>query len=100
MVYAIGVTCKEQNMPVRAVREDDLVWGFTRPHVVASVCGDPCTQCGPGVECVGANGELLPNIPMLIVAEATLEDWAKSNRRRGGPGTNPPGDYFYVVQTD
>lgn len=86
----------------------DLVLSFEKPHRIGSVCRHPCAQCDPSgtapfLGTWGVNGETLPPQPLLIVAEATKEDWVRSIRSAGGTPVLAPqqaNDRFYFVTTD
>lgn len=92
---------------IPGITEVPLVWGFERPHRLASVCGPgPCQQCNPGTVSTGVDGILINEPPpFFIVAEATKEDWRASAAARGSDMDNPlidipPNACFYFVRTD
>lgn len=84
---------------------DDPVFGFERPHRVGSICGMHCKQCRSkgkdNSRLYDTFGIVVPNTAMLIVAEATEDDWVRDVLARGGVPSNPDGSkYFYVVRPD
>jgi len=80
--------------------DNPLVWGFPRPHRVGSVCAEPCEQCGGPTKMVDPFGNFMPDSPLYILGEATVEDHIASNRRRGGNGQSLNSGYHYFVSTD
>ena len=80
--------------------DDELVFGFDRPHRPGTVCGCYCEQCGRGLS-TGANGEPLPETAFLILEEATRADWERSVRQNGGdPFGQEDARYYYFVRPD
>ena len=80
-----------------------LVWGFNRPHRVGSLCGNPCEQCGHAKVMTGPGniGRLAVPLPLLIVREATFEEYAASVISNGGRSRDLSRDrFFYVVTLD
>ena len=85
----------------------DLVWCFDRPHRVGSVCGETCEQCGVSDRIIiqtNADAEILPPTPLLIIANATEEQWRESvlayMKKKATKELCHQGDYFYFVSTD
>jgi hypothetical protein len=82
-----------------------LVYGFETPHKIGSICGYPCPQCGDignGHWVVtNALGEEIPASPLMILAEATQEQWEQCVIAEGGLQSSPATlSYFYFVSTD
>ncbi len=85
------------------VPEGAMVFGFTSPHRIGTICGPECGQCrGLQIPLTDAFGRWIPDAPPLfIVAEATYEQWRQCVIAAGNP--NPRGnqsDHFYYVTTD
>lgn len=84
-----------------------LVFAFDNVHKVGTVCGVPCHQCGESEETIGElsgiNGAVLPPTPMLIVREASVEEWRESVLYGGGqaiPSAHLDKRHFYVIAVD
>ena len=82
-----------------------MIISFSYRHRVGTVCRFPCKQCRestdhPGV-LYGADGKPTDLVPMLIVREATWEEfrqWAEANKAPGIVVQRAP--FYYEVQTD
>jgi hypothetical protein len=72
--------------------DKSMVIGFYGPRRVGSIVLDAVTD---------VFNQELPVVPLLILGEATREEWAAGIRREGGIPTNPPPcAHFYFVSTD
>ncbi len=78
---------------------DHVAFTFERPHRIGSVCGPGCEQCTPDSELTDRFGEAVPQQPMVILAEATREDWLRGLREVGGTPGHGYG-YYYFISTD
>lgn len=87
-----------------------MIITFDKMHQIGSVCMFPCEQCAddptqPELSALtGADGyERIPFQPLLIVREATRQEWevwCRSQATPFQPFINNPSNYFYEVSTD
>lgn len=84
-------------------RITDMVFGFDSEHPIGVVCGPGCEFCHPpedhpalSMYTIGPTGGPEENVPLKILAPATVADWRRVSGSRG----NPPVPFFYFVATD
>lgn len=84
-------------------QDTPLVYGFSKPHQVGTVCGNPCKQCGGDMAVMTAAGPTpIEPVPLYIVREATWEEYVVSVVANGGGAhlSQPHERVYYVVSTD
>lgn len=80
-----------------------MIFSFSEPHRIGSICGVPCDQCGEEEsQLLGTFGEELDPVPMFIIREATEEEWFNDVFAAGNtaPYHDPEAKYFYLVSVD
>ena len=92
---------------LRQSKPGDFIVAFDHPHVLGSICRQPCAQCHETTEKLavfGWGGKPVQQPPFLIAAIASYEDW-KADVLANHPETRTflearRNSFFYWIKTD